>query len=107
MFKKMIEQKRIYRQYRARVDALPSDYKTTMKAIEKYFWTVAKGDGMLNILESVLEMFENAVADETPIEAVIGEDIADFADSILADYPEETWLDKQREQLRNKYRNRG
>ncbi|GAK47845.1 Lmo0720 protein [Secundilactobacillus oryzae JCM 18671] len=78
-----------------------------MKAIEKYFWTMAKGDGMMRILISVLELFENAVADDSPISAVVGDDIAEFADTILADYPEETWLDKQRNALRRAYNHRG
>ncbi|KRM55208.1 hypothetical protein C5L31_000177 [Secundilactobacillus malefermentans] len=107
MFNKFKQQKREYRDYKARISALPNDYQATMKALEKYFWNWAKGDGMMAILISVLEMFENAVADGSPVEFVVGEDIAEFADAILADNPEETWLNKQRNQLRTSYKNRG
>ncbi|CAC95960.1 DUF1048 domain-containing protein [Listeria innocua] len=104
MFKwytKYREEKRDYKQYKKRIDALPEDYKTAMKAIETYLWNFAKGAGMFEILKNVLEMFENAAADQLELKAVVGDDLAEFADSLLNEYPEETWMDKQRSKLRN------
>ncbi|EGC1630087.1 DUF1048 domain-containing protein [Listeria monocytogenes] len=83
-YKKYREEKRDYKQYKKRIAALPEDYKTAMKAIETYLWNFAKGAGMFEILKNVLEMFENAAAD-----------------NLLSEFPEETWMDKQRQKLRD------
>ncbi|EFS00943.1 conserved hypothetical protein, partial [Listeria seeligeri FSL S4-171] len=71
-----------------------------MKAIETYLWSFAKGAGMFYVLKNVLEMFENAAADNLELKAVVGDDLAEFADNLLLEYPEETWLDKERKKLR-------
>ncbi|MBC1591870.1 DUF1048 domain-containing protein [Listeria welshimeri] len=100
-YKKYREEKRDYKLYKKRIAALPEDYKTAMTAIETYLWNFAKGAGMFEILKNVLEMFENAAADNLELKAVIGDDLAEFADNLLNEYPEETWMDKQRTKLRD------
>jgi len=101
MFKKMIGEKREYREYRKRVDALPEEYRKAMTAIEKYMWNFAKGSGMMELLQNILEMFENSASDGLSVREVVGNDIAAFADSLLAEFPEETWMDKMRKKLRD------
>jgi DNA-binding ferritin-like protein (Dps family) len=101
MIKKMIREKREYRAYKQRVENLPEEYKKAMKAIEEYMWNFAKGAGMLEHLKNILEMFENSASDGLSVRDVIGEDIAEFADSLLAEFPEETWMDKMRKKLRD------
>lgn len=99
-YKKYREEKRDYKLYKKRIAALPKDYQTAMKAIETYLWSFAKGAGMFYVLKNVLEMFENAAADNLELKAVVGDDLAEFADNLLLEYPEETWLDKERKKLR-------
>ncbi|MFI8658234.1 DUF1048 domain-containing protein [Priestia megaterium] len=101
MFKKMIGEKREYRIYKERVNQLPEEYKKAMKAIESYMWNFAKGAGMLELLKNILEMFENSASDGLNVRDVVGNDIAEFADSFLAEFPEETWIDKLRNKLRD------
>jgi DNA-binding ferritin-like protein (Dps family) len=101
MFKKMIQEKREYRAYQSRVNALPEEYKKAMKAIESYMWNFAKGSGMFELLKNILEMFENSVTDGLSVRDVVGNDVAEFADSLLAEFPEETWMDKMRKKLRD------
>ncbi|MGE1198638.1 DUF1048 domain-containing protein [Priestia megaterium] len=101
MFKKMIGEKREYRVYKERVNQLPEEYKKAMKAIESYMWNFAKGPGMLELLKNILEMFENSASDGLNVRDVVGNDIAEFADSFLAEFPEETWIDKLRNKLRD------
>lgn len=101
MIKKMIQEKREYRAYKKRVNNLPEEYKKAMKAIENYMWSYAKGSGMLELLRNILEMFENSASDGLSVRDVVGDDIAEFADSILAEFPEETWMDKMRKKLRD------
>lgn len=101
MIKKMLQEKKEYREYKGRVNALPEDYRNAMKAIETYMWSQAKGAGMLKLLENILEMFENSASDGLSVSEATGPDIAEFADSVLAEYPEETWMDKMRKKLRD------
>ncbi|MGM0879002.1 MAG: DUF1048 domain-containing protein [Bacillota bacterium] len=101
MIKKMIQEKREYRTYKKRVNKLPEEYRKAMKAIENYMWNYAKGSGMLELLKNILEMFENSASDGLSVRDVVGDDIAQFADSLLAEFPEETWMDKMRKKLRD------
>ncbi|MBA9029447.1 MULTISPECIES: DUF1048 domain-containing protein [Bacillaceae] len=101
MFKKMIQEKREYRAYKKRVNELPEEYKKAMKAIENYMWNFARGAGMLELLKKILEMFENSASDGISVRNVVGNDIAEFADTFLAEFPEETWIDKLRKKLRD------
>jgi len=100
MFKKWREEKKEYRIYRKRVDALPEAYRKAMQAIEHYMWHFAKGAGMFALVNSILEMFESSANDGLHVREVVGDDIAAFADSLLAEFPEETWMDKMRKKLR-------
>ncbi|WML44391.1 DUF1048 domain-containing protein [Neobacillus sp. PS3-40] len=101
MFKKMIQEKREYRAYQKRVNELPEEFRVAMKAIESYMWNFAKGSGMFELLKNILEMFENSANDGLSVRDVVGSDIAEFADSLLAEFPEETWMDKMRKKLRD------
>lgn len=101
MFKKMMEEKREYRAYQKRIQQLPEPHKKAMAAIDRYMWTFVKGSGMLHYLKNILEMFEESVREGLSVQDVVGHDIAEFADSLLAEFPEETWMDKERKKLRN------
>ncbi|WP_312753229.1 DUF1048 domain-containing protein [Rummeliibacillus suwonensis] len=101
MFKKIIQENREYRAYRKRVNRLPKEYKKAMKAIENYMWTFAKGASMSKLLQRILEMFESSASDGLSVRDAVGNDIAEFADSFLAEFPEETWMDKMRKKLRD------
>ncbi len=99
-FKKYREEKRAYRAYKKRVTALPTEYRRVMEGIQTYLWNFANGSGMMDILINVLEMFENAVEDKLDVHDVVGDDLAEFADNLLSEFPEETWMEKQRNALR-------
>lgn len=64
-------------------------------------WNFAKGSGMFEILKNILEMFENSATDGLCVRKVVGDGIAEFADSLLAEFPEETWMDKMKKKLRD------
>lgn len=99
-FKSMRESKKEYKEYRQRVEQLPTEFKGPMKALEHYLYNYAKGDGIMKIIYSILDMFELAVQNDQTVHDVVGDDIADFADNLLREYPEETWVNSQREKLR-------
>ena len=85
--------KRRWRQYKARVKALPTTYRTTVQALERYltyFGAITKGDVPTDVLMSMLgdlaDLFEQAAADRTPIRAVVGEDPVEFAETFFGNY---------------------
>lgn len=105
MIKKMFQEKKEYRAYKKRIQHLPEQHRKAMMAIEKYMWMFAKGSGMFNYLVKILELFEDSVSEGLSVQDVVGNDIADFADSFLAEFPEETWIDNWTDKERKKLRN--
>jgi len=97
------EQKRRYRQYKARKEQLPANYHTAIDALERYmeFFGPGKGDGLLSMLEDLADLFEQSAANGTPIREVVGEDPVEFAETFLRNYPEGQWISRERERLTN------
>ncbi|WP_055478463.1 DUF1048 domain-containing protein [Sphaerimonospora mesophila] len=96
-----IEQKRRYRQYKARTERLPADYHTAVDALQRYmqFFGPGKADSLLSMLEDLADLFEESAANGTPIRAVVGEDPVEFAETFLRNYPEGQWISRERERL--------
>ena len=68
------EQKRRYRQYKARTERLPANYHTAIDALERYmeFFGPGKGDSLLPILEDLAGLFEQGSANRTPVREIVG-----------------------------------
>jgi DNA-binding ferritin-like protein (Dps family) len=96
-----IEQKRRYRQYKAQMEQLPAPYRTAIEALERYmlFFGPGEGDSVLSMLEDLGDLFEQSVANGTPVRAVVGEDPVEFAEAFLRNYPEGQWIGQERERL--------
>lgn len=99
LIKKMIADKKGYRQQMARVEALPEDYRFVFKKIHGYMWGLAGGDGfdMLNTQHELIELFEASAADGKHILDVTGEDVVGFCDEFLRDTKK--WTDNYRKKL--------
>lgn len=96
------EDKRRYRQYRARVKRLPESYRTAVHALERYLMyrgVITKGDVMMSMLNDLGDLFEQCAADRTPIRAIVGEDPVEFAEAFLENYSDGQWITKERERL--------
>ena len=100
---KMIAEKRRYRQYKARTEQLPENYRTAVEALERYleFFGPGNGDGVLSMLEDLGDLFEQSAANGTPIREVVGEDPVEFAEAFLRNYPKGQWISRERERLTN------
>ena len=98
---KHIGGKRRWRQYQARVKALPEPYRTAVDAIEKYLISFGRGDGTgwAEQLEDLADLFELAAADGTPIRKIVGEDPAEFVEAFVQNYPEGQWVVREKERL--------
>jgi DNA-binding ferritin-like protein (Dps family) len=97
-----LEQKKQYRQYKARIKALPPNYRTAIEALDRYlmyFGAVTKGDTLLEMLEDLLVLFEQSAEDGTTVRAIVGADPLEFMDTFLSNYAEGQWINKERRRL--------
>ena len=101
---KMIDEKRRYRQYKARAKQLPENYRTATDALERYLMysgAITKGDTLMSMLDDLADLFEQSAANGTPIRAVVGDEPVEFAETFLQNYSEGRWINKERERLTN------
>jgi DNA-binding ferritin-like protein (Dps family) len=97
-----LDQKRQYRRYRARIEALPGPYRTVAKALQRYFMyygSVADGETALKMFGDFADLWERAAADGTPVRAIVGDDPVEFADTFAQAYTGKRWIDKERARL--------
>lgn len=97
-----LEQKRQYRQLKARMDALPGPYAAAAKALQRYFMYTAgytDGDTLMRMMGDFVELWERAAADGTPVRDIVGEDPVEFAEAFAAAYSGKQWIDKERARL--------
>jgi len=97
-----LEQKKQYKQYKARLDALPEPYGSAAKAVQRYFMYsggITDGDTLLRMLGDQVDMWERAAADGTPLREIVGGDPVAFADEVAASYAGKQWIDKERARL--------
>ncbi|SCL61465.1 DNA-binding ferritin-like protein (Dps family) [Micromonospora citrea] len=98
------EQKKQYKHHMARMEALPEPYRSTAKALQRYFMYqggILDGDTLVTMLGDFVDLWERAVADGTPVRAIVGGDPVEFAETFLLAYSGKQWIDKERERLRN------
>jgi DNA-binding ferritin-like protein (Dps family) len=97
-----LEQKKQYRQYKARLEALPEPYGTAAKALQRYFLYyggLTDGDTIVTMMGDAVELWERAATDGTPLRAIVGENPVEFADAFIAAYGGAHWIDKERARL--------
>lgn len=85
ILKKLVGDKKEYREMMARVKALPEDYRFVYEKIQKYMWSYAAGDGydMLKVQYDLIDLFEAGAADGKDVLEITGEDVAAFCDELL------------------------
>jgi DNA-binding ferritin-like protein (Dps family) len=97
-----LEQKKQYRQYKARIEALPEPYRSSAKAFERYFMYnggITDGDTLVTMLGDFADLWERAAIDGTPVGAIVGENPVDFAEEFTQAYGGTRWIDKERARL--------
>ncbi|MEV6418132.1 DUF1048 domain-containing protein [Streptomyces sp. NPDC051662] len=87
---KLIGPKKRWWAYKARVKELPAAHRTAVEAIERYLmhFVPADGDSTAAMLEDLADLFEQAMADGTPIREIVGEDPVEFAEAFAQNYSE-------------------
>ncbi|QJX76283.1 DUF1048 domain-containing protein [Priestia megaterium] len=106
IFKKMISDKKEYKMMMARVEALPEDYQFVFKKIQNYMWNFSSGNGMdmLHIQYELIDLFEAGAAEGRQVLEITGDDVASFADELVANA--KTYMVKYREDLNQSIKER-
>jgi DNA-binding ferritin-like protein (Dps family) len=97
-----LEQKKQYKQDKARIDGLPEPYATAAKAMHRYFMYyggITDGDTLTMMFGDLADLWERAAADGTPVRDIVGADPVDFAETFAQAYGGTHWIDKERSRL--------
>ena len=84
-----LEDKKRYRQTKARAEQLPPSYRTAVDAVQRYLMYAGGGDGagVVTMYEDLVDLFEQSAASGTPVRDVVGEDPVEFVEAFVANYP--------------------
>lgn len=98
---RMIEEKRQYRRFRARAQQLPPNYRTALDALEHYvyYFASSRSTNLLPLLDNLVELLEEAAANDMPIRSIVGDDPVDFVEELIRNYPPGEWIQKERTRL--------
>lgn len=96
-----LEQKRRWWRYRARVKQLPANYRTTIEALQRYSYYHGPGtaEGGMQMLEDLIDLFEQSAASGTPVREIVGEDPVEFAEAFFRNYGDGQWIIRERDRL--------
>ncbi len=97
-----LAEKKRYREYKARLEALPESYASSAKAFQRYFMYyagVVDGETTLQMMSDFTDLWERAAADGTPLREIVGDDPVEFAEAFAQAYAGQEWIDKERARL--------
>lgn len=98
--KNIKQEKRAYKEFLARIQQLPADYKFVYEKMTHYMWEYSGGgDGydMIALHQGLLELFEEGAAQGKKVMDVTGADVAVFCDDLLRSAI--TYTEKRRDKL--------
>lgn len=93
-------EKKEWRQNEARAKALPKEYAEAYEQIKKYIWYTA-GTETLHPFVALVELFEEAAANNRKVLEVTGSDVAAFVDELVRG--EKSYYEKKRKQLNDSF----
>ena len=94
--------KREYKKYLQRIEALPQEYRYVFEKATEYMWQFSGGgDGydMVLLQADLLDLFEAGAAEQRPVFDLIGEDVTAFCDALLINA--KTYTENARQKLNN------
>ena len=97
-----LEQKKQYKQAKARIEALPESYRVAANACHRYlmyYGGVTAGDTLVQMFDDLADLWERAAADGTPVRDIVGQDPVEFAETFAQAYGGTQWIDKERARL--------
>lgn len=97
-----LEQKKQFRQAKARLEALPEPYLTAASACNRYlmyYGGVTDGDTIVQMFVDLVDLWERVALDSVPVADIVGDDPVEFAEAFAQAYGGKRWLDKERDRL--------
>jgi DNA-binding ferritin-like protein (Dps family) len=97
-----LEDKKRYRQYKARERALPDSYRTAIEAVDRYLiyaGGISDGTVLVSMMDDLADLFEQSAANGTPVREIVGHDPVEFVETFLRNYSDGQWINKERERL--------
>ncbi|MDR2321257.1 MAG: DUF1048 domain-containing protein [Microbacterium sp.] len=97
-----LEQKKQYKQDKARMEGLPAPYAEAAMAMHRYLMYVGgitDGDTMIRMYTDMADLWERAAVDRTPVRDIVGDDPVDFAETFAKAYAGREWIDKERKRF--------
>lgn len=101
-FTRSLDQKKQYKQAKARIDGLPSPYREVAQAQHRYlmyYGGLTDGDSLVQMFVDLADLWERAAIDGTPVSAIVGDDPVEFAENFASAYAGTRWIDKERARL--------
>jgi len=94
---------KLMKSYESRAKELPLEYQEAWKEVKVCLWphSDVAGRDLMPILDGVLGLFEESVADGESVHEVLGDDIKGFCSALVGDDGAKTYRDTWREQLNN------
>lgn len=96
------EQKRRYREHRARIAALPEPHGSVATALQRYVMSyggITDGETAVRMPGDLADLWERAAADGTPVRGIVGEYPVEFAEGFAQAYTGRQWIDRERARL--------
>ena len=97
-----LEQKKQYKEAKARIEALPEPYRSVADAQHRYYMYyggVTDGDTLVQMVVDLADLWERAAIDGTPVSTIVGDDPVEFAETYAQAYGGKQWIDKERARL--------
>ncbi|MDQ4215281.1 DUF1048 domain-containing protein [Microbacterium sp. ASV81] len=97
-----LEQKKQYKQDKARIEGLPAPYAAAATAMQRYLMYaggITDGDTMVRMFSDLADLWERAAIDGTPVRDIVGDDPVDFAETFAKAYAGREWIDKERKRF--------
>jgi DNA-binding ferritin-like protein (Dps family) len=96
--------KKRWREYRARIKALPGPYRTAVEGVQKYLMSGATelpsdGGTLVRMFDDLADLFERAAVDGTPVRTIVGETPSEFVEEFAANYGDTGWRSKAKDRL--------
>lgn len=79
-----LDEKRAYRQFMKRVNALPKDYRFAFQKIQHYIYNCDLAGCDITMFTDLVELFETSASQGKPIFDVIGSDVSGFCDELVS-----------------------
>lgn len=91
---RVIGPKQRWRAYKARVRELPESHRTAVEAIERYLMLFPPRDqaSAEAQFDDLVDLFERAAVDGTPVREVVGDDPVEFVETFVANYSDSGYV---------------